>query len=119
MIIPLSGKVSWKTPPFVTIAIIAVNCLAYFVIQANDARNRHAAYDYYLNSGLARIEVSAFIEDKGLDEKDPKLAGKDGKVSLKPGDLERYGEEMFKDERFCSDLDQGLVITPEHGEYAR
>jgi len=117
MIIPLSGKVSWKNPPFVTIAIIAVNCLVYFVIQADDARNQYAAYDYYLSSGLARIEVSAYIQEKGLDKKDPKLVGKDGKITLSRADLDRYGEEMFSDERFCSELDQGLVITPEHAEY--
>ena len=69
-IIPLTGKISWRNPPIVTIAIILINCLVWFVFQAGDTDQQYEVSEYYFTSGLANIEISHYIayRDGRLDE---------------------------------------------------
>jgi membrane associated rhomboid family serine protease len=69
-IIPLTGKISWRNPPIVTIAIILINCLVWFVLQAGDTDQQYEVSEFYFTSGLANIEISHFIayRDGRLDE---------------------------------------------------
>ena len=60
-IIPLIGKISWRNPPFVTIAIILLNCLVFFLCQAGESENQSNVSRYYFESGLAAIEVPRYI----------------------------------------------------------
>jgi membrane associated rhomboid family serine protease len=62
MIIPLTKKISWRNPPYVTIASILVNVFILFVIQAGDKRNEIQAYDFYIDSGLYQIEFPLYID---------------------------------------------------------
>ena len=60
-IIPLIGKISWRNPPFVTIGIILLNCLVFFLFQAGESEKQHEVSRYYFESGLANIEVPHYI----------------------------------------------------------
>jgi len=61
LIIPLTGKISWRNPPIVTIAIVLANCLVWFVLQAGDTQKQFEVSRFYFNSGLASIEISHYI----------------------------------------------------------
>ena len=119
MIVPLSGKVSWKNPPVMTIALIVINCLIYFIIQANDKEYNSRAYEYYFKSGLARIEVGAYIVHEGLDKKDPELIGKDGQLKndIDEERLGYYAFKMLRDDRFVFALDHERIITLDDQRY--
>jgi membrane associated rhomboid family serine protease len=119
VIIPLSGKVSWKNPPVITIALIVINCLIYFVVQANDKEYAEQAQKYYFFSGLARMEISAYIVHEGLDKKDPGILGKDGLIRYNDQNVMQYASLMFHDARFGYDLDHERIITPADERYSQ
>jgi len=60
-IIPLTGKISVRNPPIVTIAIVVINCLVWFVLQAGDADKQYKASEFYFTSGLVNIEISHYL----------------------------------------------------------
>jgi membrane associated rhomboid family serine protease len=62
MLIPLTKKISWRNPPYVTIAIILMNVFVFFVIQAGDSRNENQAHAFYFDSGLDQIEFPLYID---------------------------------------------------------
>jgi len=61
LIVPLTGKISWRNPPIVTIAIVLANCLVWFVLQAGDTQKQYEVSRFYFTSGLANIEISHYI----------------------------------------------------------
>jgi membrane associated rhomboid family serine protease len=72
LIIPLTGKRFRENLPYFTIAIILINCLVYFILQAGDSGSIRRAAEYYQTSGLADIEVPlylSYLEERG--EKPP------------------------------------------------
>ncbi len=61
LIVPLTGRRFRENLPWFTIAIIAINCLVYFVLQAGDAGSGQRAEEFYRQSGLAGIEVPLYV----------------------------------------------------------
>ena len=71
LIVPISEKLSWKNPPVITIVLILINCLVYFAFQLNENEKLYNAGKFYMESGLAEIEVPLYLkhlEEKGDDE---------------------------------------------------
>ena len=62
LLVPISGKIGWKNPPVVTLALVVINCLVFFLFQTGDDKARMAAEQFYLESGLAQIEVPHYID---------------------------------------------------------
>ncbi len=119
VIIPLSGKVSWKNPPFITIAVIVINCFVFFVFQSQDGRLQKEAYEFYFTSGLARMEVAEYITHEGLDKKDPGLEMRGGKVVLDNKTVLRYWAKMSRDSRFVYELEHDRIIKPSDAGYSQ
>ncbi len=109
-IIPLTGKISWRNPPIVTIVIVLINCLVWFVLQAGDTDKQYEVSEFYFTSGLANIEISHFI------------AYRDGRLQ-EPVEIltdDRFDEEtlvrnylgMQRDELFQQKLKNDEIIRP-------
>ena len=62
LLVPISGKIGWKNPPVVTLALVLITCLVFFLFQTGDDDARMAAEQFYLESGLAEIEVPYYID---------------------------------------------------------
>ena len=62
IIVPVTGKISRQNLPLITIGLILINCLVFFIFQLNDQRRSHEALTFYFTSGLSEIEMSRFIE---------------------------------------------------------
>ncbi|WP_372679786.1 rhomboid family intramembrane serine protease [Desulfosarcina sp.] len=115
LVVPVSGKIGWKNPPMMTLALLVVNCLAFFLFQINDDESRMAAEQFYLNSGLAAIEVPRYID----------YLKSTGKTADRPVESEGMDEqelmaahfEMEADFDFISRLMDGQVILPQNPEY--
>ncbi len=60
--VPITKKLSWRNPPFVTLAIILVNVFVFFVIQAQDDNFAIQSFRFYFESGLDDIEIPIYIE---------------------------------------------------------
>jgi membrane associated rhomboid family serine protease len=74
LIVPVSGKIGWKNPPVVTLTLLLINCLVFFIFQANDDAAWMAAETFYLESGLAEIEAPYYLDymqaaDQAIDER--------------------------------------------------
>jgi len=115
LIIPLTGKLSWRNPPFITLAVILINCLIYFAFQSGDMQRLLEAEQYYFNSGLAAIELPEYIQylegSRGEGRTAPRLE------DLEEEELARYHIEIEKDYDFSKMLRNDRIITPQSPEY--
>ena len=62
LVVPITGKISWSNPPFVTIGIVLINCCVLFFLQANEDNLYNEAEEYYFASGLMETEVPLYIK---------------------------------------------------------
>ncbi len=113
LIIPITGKLSWRNPPFVTLALIILNSLIFFVFQFDDNRLFMTAEMYYFDSGLADIEVPRYVEYRQAD-----AFSDDSDQALDTEALERWRYEMMGDDDFLARLRNDEIITPQDPEYA-
>ncbi len=60
MLVPLDRIPDWRHPPLITILLILVNVLVFFVFQINDNQYEHEADNYYFSSDLPEIELPAY-----------------------------------------------------------
>jgi membrane associated rhomboid family serine protease len=115
-IIPLTGKISWRNPPFVTIAIVLINCLVWFALQAGDTDRQYELSEFYFTSGLASIEISHYIAYRDGNFQKP----------IEPLTPEQFAEDklvanylaMQRDEKFQQMLKNDEIITPADQVYA-
>ena len=61
--IPLETKPSWRSPPWITLLLIAINCWVYFGWQAPEARAVERAAEKYVDTPLPQIELPAYAKD--------------------------------------------------------
>ena len=115
LIIPLTEKISWRNPPIITISIILLNCLVFFLFQSSDTQKHFETSEYYFTSGLARIEVPTYIAYRegrlqefrnSIDE------------NIDEDTLIRYYLEMERDSSFLEELGNDKIITPANPQYA-
>lgn len=60
MFIPLDRKPSWQNPPLLTLLLILLNVLVYYVFQFNDDNQERIAMDYYFSSNLPELEIPRY-----------------------------------------------------------
>ena len=115
-IIPLTGKLSWRNPPFVTIAVILINCLVWFGFLAGDTDKQNKVSEFYFTSGLAEIEISRYIayrEDRLAEFSDASI-----QEPIDQETLVQFYLEMQRDERYLKKLENDEIITPSDPMYA-
>ena len=126
LLIPLEKKLELRRFPIVTFLLILINTLVFFIGQSGDDDAFENAAKYYHESGLARIEVPAYLKylqdtpGRGESQQD-----KDTVSDLK--NIEHYPALMsdahammmiMSDDQFLDELlDNKTVITTEMEEY--
>ncbi len=119
LVIPLTEKISWKNPPYITIFLILANVFIFLSFQLNDNEKFIKAEQYYFESGLANIEFVKYQEyaDKNnikikLDIEKIKKGGKDSKqLSYK------FHRTIEEDTAFLEKLNNDEIITKEDEAY--
>jgi membrane associated rhomboid family serine protease len=114
-IVPVTGQLSRRNLPLVTIGLILINCLIFFVFQSNQAQQYREAEGYYFTSGLADIEIRRFVEYRNTTADKP----------INPQDLEQLNDEelaeiyleMRRDGQFEAKLRNEEIITPRDPVY--
>jgi len=117
LIIPLTGKISWRNPPAITICIILINCMVFFFFQSGEKEIFYEAKEFYFESELAEIEIQRYLEYAKQNPKDmPNL--KEHK-ELDDEALVRYQIQMDKDYGFLKRLRNDEIITNKDPVYAK
>jgi len=117
LIIPLTGKISWRNPPAVTICIILINCLVFFFFQSGEKEIFYEAKEYYFESKLAEIEVRRYIEHAKQKLED--IPNLQEQKELDKKILVRYHIGMDKDFGFLKRLRNDDIITPQEPGYSK
>ncbi len=115
LIIPVTGKLSWRHPPLVTIGLIVINCLVFLFFQMGDNAKWQNALKFYFVSGLAEMEVERYLAYKGLPDQnaaDPEADPLQDKI------LQINFGNMSQDESFVKALENEEIITPDDPAYA-
>ena len=109
LIIPLTEKISWRNPPIITLGIILLNCLVFFLFQSDDTEKHIRASEFYFTSDLAQIEVPRYIayREGRLHETDDSFDAD----SLDEDTLIQYYLEMQRDTSFLKKLGNDEIIT--------
>ncbi|MGZ5595252.1 MAG: rhomboid family intramembrane serine protease [Usitatibacter sp.] len=112
LIVPIVEGLDWRRPPPVTVALILLNCLVFFLYQTGDASREAKALEAYAASSLPRLELPAFKER--LRQTEPKLAP----AIEKAGPAALVGR-MESDQVFMRELRAGRIVTPQNPSYAQ
>jgi membrane associated rhomboid family serine protease len=115
-IIPLTGKLSWRNPPFVTIAVILINCLVWFGFLAGDTDKQNKVSEFYFTSGLAEIEISRYIAYR--EDRIAEFSDASTQEPIDQETLVQFYLEMQRDERYLKKLENDEIITPSDPMYA-
>ncbi|UZE96584.1 rhomboid family intramembrane serine protease [Alkalimarinus alittae] len=62
LIIPVERPLNWRNPPFMTLAIILINVLVFFLYQSQDTELLERAVDEYLDADLAQLEAPVYLD---------------------------------------------------------
>lgn len=117
LLVPISGKIGWKNPPAVTVVLVLINCLVFFLFQTGDDDARMAAEQFYLESGLAEIEVPRYIDYlEAMGQEAPDVAS-DAEVDADM--LMAIHFVMESDAGFLRYLADGRIISPADSIYSQ
>lgn len=116
LVVPVTGNLSWRNPPWLTLLLILVSTVVFFGFQGDDEEAYSRAVAYYVTSGLARTEVEAYQRDRGFY---PPLPAGVPEADLEPADLLAFrAVQMQRDREFMARLAAGEVIRPGDPDHA-
>lgn len=120
LVIPLTEKISWKNPPYITIFLILINVFIYFGFQFNDNANYYKAEQYYFESGLAKIEIAKYQEYSKEHPKDIKHDLNHKKKSKQKSEelLYKLHREIEKDKVFLEKLHNDQIVIKDDENYS-
>jgi membrane associated rhomboid family serine protease len=117
LIIPLTGKLSSRNLPFITISLILINCIVFFLFQLNENKQYIEAKKYYFESGLVDIEIAQYIKYKYTADQQESMARFNEKNRREKH--KRIYMEMLQDQAFMERLERGEIITPNDPDYSK
>ncbi|THB72145.1 MAG: rhomboid family intramembrane serine protease [Gammaproteobacteria bacterium] len=126
LLIPLEKKLELKRFPIITFLLILINTLVFFIGQSGDNDAYDKAAKHYSDSGLAKIEIPAYIKylentpgrgESGDDKERISFLKDTQKFSKEPpammGLMMISSDDLFLDEL----LDKKSIITSDMKEY--
>jgi membrane associated rhomboid family serine protease len=112
LIVPLHRSLNRANFPFMTAALILVNCMVFFFFQSDDERVQQQALDYYRQAGLERIEFPAFSDWLQTHGTDPRMLEF---MQRAPDDLKL--RLLQSNDPFLVALHDEEIIKPTHEGY--
>jgi membrane associated rhomboid family serine protease len=117
LILPFQTRVSLRSAPFVTLALILLNVAVFLFAQYQDDRNFENSLDFYEQSALPQLEIRGFqqwLESRGgaarkqLDEL---------QAAQRDGDIDTVLDLMQGDADFMRTLHELRIVTPENPDF--
>ena len=123
--IPLENKPSWRSPPWMTLLLIAINCLVFLGWQGGEQRAVQRSAKLYAATELPAIELPLFVqylEKQGQQEGDDTVISKlmlsEARLALKEQRYEVLYRWMEQEMGFRKRLLADEVIKPGDPRYA-
>ncbi len=116
LIIPMTDKLSWRNPPIITISLVLINCIVFFLFQFNQYDQYVEAEHYYIESGLMDIEVNKYAEYKYTVEQRESMARFSKEIQQRK--RRNMVGEMRQDQVFMLKIERGEIIAPDDPGYA-
>jgi membrane associated rhomboid family serine protease len=119
LLIPYQTRFTAKSLPVVTLALILVNALVYFVFQSGDRQAYARAAEYYFSSQLAQIELpryATYLErrnDRGALQVLRMI-----RAGARPEQSVQLMLAVENDREFMHDLREGAVVGSSDSAYA-
>lgn len=114
LIVPLHRGLSWANFPWMTAALILVNCFVFAVLQSRDEAVFERAFAYYRANGLDRIEFPAFLAWQNEHGRDSRASD-----AMRTAPAEFKLQLLQADAEFVDALHADAVVTPARGGYAQ
>lgn len=114
MFLPLDRKPDWKNPPLITLIILIINVLFWYMWQANDEQYRVDAFEYYFTSELYKPELKAYEDFKNIADKD-RLS--DRQIQHGSVAAQKMVVKLRDDGEFQKKLDTDQIIKPDDKGY--
>ena len=111
LLIPYQTRFTPKSLPLITLALILVNALVYFVFQSGDRQAYARAAEYYFSSQLPQIELpryASYLErrnDRGALQTLRMI-----RAGARPEQSVQLLLAMENDREFMRDLREGAVV---------
>ena len=119
LIIPYQTRFTARSLPIMTLALIAINALVYFVFQASDRQDYQKAAEYYFSSQLPAIELPRYANV--LEQRGDRQSMRTLRIlRSQPRDAEAWSvvSAMQRDRSFMRDLRAGDIVAPNDPLYA-
>ncbi len=113
ILLPFDRAFDWRNPPVVTLVLVLLNSLCFFIWQGGEEVALDEAIGYYYSSGLAEQEYAGFVRFNGTDSE----STDDDGIEAIGNAYHRYFE-MRRDSQFYAALIANQVITPDTDGYA-
>ena len=121
--IPLETKPSWRSPPWMTVLLIVINCAIFWGWQGTEEKSVARAAQVYAQTELPAIELPLFV--RSLEEQSQREDSRytDAMASMAKELFKRkqYAQLytfMWQERSFRQTLLKGSAITPTHPHYA-
>jgi len=120
--IPLENKPSWKSPPWMTVLLIVINCMVYFGWQQSEERAVARAAEGYARTALPAIELPLFVAhlEEASRRGDRRIAAplaRTARQMLKGKQYAQLYELMWQEGRFRQQLLSGEAIDADNPRY--
>jgi len=109
LFIPFDRVVNWARPPIITILLILMNVFIYFTFQSNENKVMMDGYEYYIKSGLNKIEYPFYEKYKEQ--------GKAVESTFHATDLPDDWIILERDKKFQDLLNKDRIISPSNEQY--
>ncbi|RGE44813.1 rhomboid family intramembrane serine protease [Comamonas testosteroni] len=122
--IPLENKPSWRSPPWMTVLIIVINCIIFWGWQAPEEKVVGSAGQRYAQTVLPGIELPPFLAylKEQANEGKARFERETVKAAETLYQHKAYAQLyalMWQEKKFRQRLLDGQVITAKHARYAQ
>ncbi|MDO5289915.1 MAG: rhomboid family intramembrane serine protease [Pseudomonadota bacterium] len=119
--IPLEARPSWRSPPWMTLALILVNVLVYVGWQVPEEKAVARSAQRYAQTALPAIELPAFVRhlQAQAGPGDGQLRARAAAQALKAQQYPVLYQAMWYDSAFRQQLLAGQVIGPDNPQHAQ
>lgn len=119
LVLPYQTRFAARSLPLVTLALILINALVFFVAQARDDTVYERAFTFYRQSSLPRIELQHYRAWLARQSANANVRDqlRELQASLSAKDIEHAALLMQSDEDFMRALHELAIVTPEDPEF--
>lgn len=110
LIVPMTEKLNWRNPPWITLLLIFLNCFIFFAFQITEFRKTQEYMEFYFSSGLGKIETTEYLKYKNELKEGQKVTN-----TL----MIRTYQRMMKDDAFIQKLESAQIITSASPVYGK